>query len=559
MSRQLNTGYRLRLPMPTHTSLSAAQAIVSSLIDHGVDRIFGVPGVHTYHLFDALHERRAQIRFIGTRTEQGGAYMAYGYAKSTGRVGVYTCVPGPGVLNTTSALCTAYAANAPVLCITSEIPAADIGRGYGILHELPDQLATLRSLTKWAERIDHPTQAPGVVAEAFRKMTTGRMGPVALECPWDTLSVRALTELPALAALPGPAQADPQAVEDAARLLAGAARPMIMVGGGAVEAAEEIAELAKLLQAPVTAHRSGRGIVGEDTPYGLGLAAAYKAWAATDVLVAVGTRMELQYLRWRKLPAGLKIIRIDIDPREMVRRKADVGLVTDAKVGVRALIEALRGLKLQPVPREAEFLRLKALARAEYEAVQPQVGYLDVIREVLPRDGFFVEEICQVGFTARFALPVYEPRTYVSCGYQDNLGFGFMTALGVKAANPDKVVISVNGDGGFMFGVQELATAVQAGIKVIAIVFNNQSFGNVLRDQKTVFGGRYIGESLRNPDFVGLAESFGAAGFRANDAADLRAALIRARGEDRPVVIEVPGAPGSEASPWPFLHPWSVG
>ena len=560
MSRQLNTAYPLQSPMPTHTSrhLSAAQAIVSSLIDHGVDRIFGVPGVHTYHLFDALHERRAQIRFIGTRTEQGGAYMAYGYAKSTGRVGVYTCVPGPGVLNTTSALCTAYAANAPVLCLTSEIPAADIGRGYGILHELPDQLATLRSLTKWSERIDHPTQAPGIVAEAFRKMTTGRMGPVALECPWDTLSIRALTELPAVSASPGPAQPDPQAVEDAARLLAGAARPMIMVGGGAVEAAEEIAELAKLIQAPVTAHRSGRGVVGEDTPYGLGLAAAYKAWADTDVLVAVGTRMELQYLRWRKLPSGLKIIRIDIDPREMVRRKSDVGLVTDAKLGVRALIEALQGLKLQPAPREAEFLQLKALARAEYAVVQPQVDYLDVIREVLPRDGFFVEEICQVGFTARFAFPVYEPRTYVSCGYQDNLGFGFMTALGVKAANPDKVVISVNGDGGFMFGIQELATAVQAGIKVIAIVFNNQSFGNVLRDQKTVFEGRYIGESLTNPDFVRLAESFGAAAFRAAHAADLRSALVRARAEDKPVLIEVPGAPGSEASPWPFLHPWSV-
>ena len=546
--------------MPTHTSrhLSAAQAIVSSLIDHGVDRIFGVPGVHTYHLFDALHERRAQIRFLGTRTEQGGAYMAYGYAKSTGRAGVYTCVPGPGVLNTTSALCTAYAANAPVLCITSEIPAADIGRGYGILHELPDQLATLRSLTKWSERIDHPTQAPDVVAEAFRKMTTGRMGPVALECPWDTLSVRALTELPAVSASPGPAQPDPQAVEDAARLLAGAARPMIMVGGGAVEAAEEIAELAKLLQAPVTAHRSGRGIVGDDTPYGLDLAAAYKTWADTDVLVAVGTRMELQYLRWRKLPPGLKIIRIDIDPREMVRRKSDIGLVTDAKLGVCALIEALQGLKLQPVPREAEFLRLKALARAEYASVQPQVDYLDVIREALPRDGFFVEEICQVGFTARFAFPVYQPRTYVSCGYQDNLGFGFMTALGVKAANPDKVVISVNGDGGFMFGIQELATAVQAGIKVIAIVFNNQSFGNVLRDQKTVFAGRYIGESLTNPDFVRLAESFGAAAFRATNATELRSALSRAQAEDRPVLIEVPGAPGSEASPWPFLHPWSV-
>jgi acetolactate synthase I/II/III large subunit len=545
--------------MPIHSSrrLSAAQAIVTSLIDHGVDRIFGVPGVHTYHLFDALHERRADIQFIGTRTEQGGAYMAYGYAKSTGRVGVYTCVPGPGVLNTTSALCTAYAANAPVLCITSEIPAADIGRGYGILHELPDQLATLRSLTKWSERIDHPTQAPGLVAEAFRRMTTGRMGPVALECPWDTLSIRALTELPAISAPPAPAEPDPTAVDDAARLIAGARRPMIMVGGGAVCASEEIAQLARLIQAPVTAHRSGRGIVGEDTPYGLGLAAAYKGWTETDVLVAIGTRMELQYLRWRTFPPALKIIRIDIDPRELVRRKPDVGLVTDAKLGVRALIAALTGLKANPVRREAEFVALKAQARAEFSTVQPQVAYLDVIREALPRDGFFVEEICQVGFTARFAFPVYEPRTYVSCGYQDNLGFGLMTALGVKVAHPDRVVISISGDGGFMFGVQELATAVQSRIKLISIVFNNRSFGNVLRDQKTTFDGRFIGESLTNPDFVKLAESFGAVAYRATNATELASVLARALAEKGPVVIEVPGDPGSEASPWPFLHPWT--
>jgi acetolactate synthase-1/2/3 large subunit len=176
-------------------TVSAAQAIVDSLIEHGVEIIFGIPGVHTYQLFDALYQRRDKIRFVGTRHEQGAAYMAYGYAKSTGRVGVYTCVPGPGVLNTTAALCTAFAANTPVLCLTSEIPAADIGRGFGILHELPDQLATLRSLTKWAERIDHPTQVPQVLAEAFERMTSGRPGPVAVECPWDTLGTAALTEM----------------------------------------------------------------------------------------------------------------------------------------------------------------------------------------------------------------------------------------------------------------------------------------------------------------------------------------------------------------------------
>jgi acetolactate synthase-1/2/3 large subunit len=187
--------------------------------------------------------------------------------------------------------------------------------------------------------------------------------------------------------------------------------------------------------------------------------------------------------------------------------------------------------------------------------VQPQLAYLDVIRTLLPRDGFFVEEICQVGFTARFGFPVYEPRTYVTCGYQENLGFGFMTALGVKVANPDKVVISINGDGGFMFGVQELATAVQHKINLIAIVFNNRSFGNVLRDQQTSFGARLIGESLLNPDFVRLAQSFGAIGYRAQSPTELKLALERALTQDAPVVIEVPSEPGSDTSPWPFIRP----
>jgi acetolactate synthase-1/2/3 large subunit len=540
-------------------TVSAAQAIVDSLIRHGVDTIFGIPGVHTYKLFDALHERRSEIRFVGTRHEQGAAYMAYGYAKSTGRVGVYTCVPGPGVLNTTAALCTAFAANAPVLCLTSEIPAADIGRGFGILHELPDQLATLRSLTKWADRIDHPTQAPRILAEAFRQMTSGRPGPVALECPWDTLGVTALTEMSAHPGGLDPPPVDPGAIERAAELIQKSEKPMIMVGGGAVDAAEEIAQLAALIQAPVTAHRSGRGIVAEDTPYGVGLAAAYKAWSDTDLLIAIGTRMELQYLRWRKLPPNLKIVRIDIDPRELIRRPCDVGLVADAKMAVHALNVSLTSCNVSRRSRAAELVSLKSLARSEYESVQPQVAYLDVIREVLPRDGFFVEEICQVGFSARFAFPVYLPRTYVSCGYQDNLGFGFMTALGVKLANPSRIVISVNGDGGFMFGVQELATAVQNQIKLIVVVFNNRSFGNVLRDQKVVFHGHFIGERLRNPDFVKLAQSFGAVAYRAENPAELKSSLMAALNDSGPVLIEVPSEPDSEVSPWPFLHPWSAG
>jgi acetolactate synthase-1/2/3 large subunit len=535
--------------------VTAGQAIVDGLVRNGVRQIFGIPGAHTYNLIDALYERRGELAYIGTRHEQGAAYMAYGYARSSGRVGVYTCVPGPGVLNTTAALCTAYATNTPVLCVTSEVFSHEIGKGHGILHELPDQLATLRGLTKWSERISHPTDAPRLVARAFEELTSGRTRPVALECPWDTLGQKALVELDVSARHIEPPQPDPDAIEQAAALLAAASHPMIMVGSGAVGATAEVLELAKLLQAPVAAHRSGRGIVSEETPYGFGFAAAHHLWPKTDVLVAIGTRMELQFIRWKRLPPHLKIVRIDIDPEEMIRRRLDVGIVTDARLGTAALLEALMRRGSRRASREAEFLAIKAQSRREIEVVQPQLAYLDVIRAVLPRDGFFVEEISQMGFTARFGFPVYEPRTYVSSGYQDNLGFGYMTSLGVKVANPGKAVVSINGDGGFMFGVQELATAVQHNIGCVAIVFNNRSFGNVLRDQKTTFGGHYLGAQLRNPDFVKLAECFGAAGYRASSPAELGKALERALADDAPALIEVPSEPGSETSPWPFIHP----
>ena len=222
---------------------------------------------------------------------------------------------------------------------------------------------------------------------------------------------------------------------------------------------------------------------------------------------------------------------------------------------IRDRLDAL-GPRISKRPsREEEFKAIKAQFRQEIQRAQPQMDYLNVIREVLPRDGFFVEEISQVGFASRFGFPVYEPRTFVTGGYQDNVGFGFMTALGVKIANPGKSVVSIAGDGGFMFGVQELATAVKYGINLVTVVFNNSSYGNVLRDQRNVYKGHEIGSTLTNPDFVKLAESFGATAYRAKTPAELKTALERGLAASGPVLIEVPGEPGAETSPWPYLHP----
>jgi acetolactate synthase-1/2/3 large subunit len=535
--------------------MTTADAIVESLLAHGVDTVFGIPGAHTYDLIDAIARRGRELRFVTTRHEQGAAYMAYGYAKATGRVGVCTVVPGPGVLNAGAALCTAYGATAPLLCLTGNIQAHLIGQGRGQLHELPDQLALLRGLTKWSERINHPTEAGAVMAEAFRQLRSGRVRPVAVETPWNVFGMTAEVAPVAPSTVAPPPAPDPAALAGAARLIAAARRPLIMVGAGALEAGGTVLELAQLLQAPVTAHRSGKGIVGEHLPYGLSAVAAWEYWRDCDLLLGIGSRLELQYLRWRWFPQGLRVVRVDIDPTEMVRLRPDAGLVTDASVGTRALLEALRPLVGKRASREPEFEALKQRARTAIRAVQPQVDYLEAIRAVLPRDGLFCEEISQVGFAARFAFPVYEPRQYLTCGYQDNLGFGCNTALGAKVALPDRPVVAISGDGGFLFGVQELATAVQHGIGVVSVVFNNSGYGNVRRDQQEKYGGRHLGVDLRNPDFPALAASFGAVGLRAGSPAELGLVLGRALADGRPTVIEVECPPGSEASPWGFLHP----
>jgi acetolactate synthase I/II/III large subunit len=532
---------------------TTGQMIAQSLVDHGVDTIFGIPGAHMYDFNDALYALRDKLRFIHTRHEQGAGYMAFGYAKSSGKVGAYTVVPGPGVLNSGAALCTAYGANAPVLCITGNIMSHLIGRGRGQLHELPDQLAVLRGLTKTAERINHPSEAGATMAGLFTRMLSGRQGPVAVETPWDVFGeVGIVGETMIGEALPAPI-ANPDSIAAAATLVAQAKRPLIMVGGGATKAGAEIAELAQRLQAPVTAHRSGKGILSDDDPYSLNFVAAYEYWKHADLLIGIGSRLELQHLRWRWLPKGVKTIRIDIDPTEMVRLKPDVGIVADAAMGARALLDALA--LPSPPSRRDELRDMKTRAREATAGVQPQIAYLDAIRDVLPRDGFFVEEISQIGFAARFAFPVYEPRHYVTCGYQDNLGFGYNTALGVKVAHPGNAVVSISGDGGFLFGAQEMATAVQHGINVVAIVFNNDSYGNVRRDQQQTYGGRLIGSDLVNPDFVKMAESFGLQAFRAASPDALRRALEQALALDRPTLIEVPVKQGSEVSPWPFIHP----
>jgi acetolactate synthase-1/2/3 large subunit len=537
------------------TQMTGGDAIAESLLRHGVDTVFGLPGAQIYGLFDAFARRAASIRVITPRHEQTCGYMALGYHKASGRAGVYAVVPGPGMLNTGAALLTAYGSNAPVLCLTGQVPSAFLGKGRGHLHEMPDQLATMRSITKWAAHIDRPAEAPATVGAAFRAMLFGRMGPAAIEAPWDFFDATGEVTLSAIEPLPPAPTPDPASIDAAARLLKEARAPMIVVGGGAIDAADAVRELAELLGAPVMSFRSGHGIVSDEHDLGVNIAAGYRLWPDSDVLIGIGTRLELPSWRWKIRPANLKTIRIDIDPKEMERLPVEVGIVADANGGTRHLLAELRKVGAGGGGRRARVLAAKAAAAEDIEKIQPQMSFLKAIRAALPRDGIFVDEISQVGFTSWYGFPVYAPRTFITSGYQGTLGSGFPMALGVKVAKPDKVVVSITGDGGFMFAMPELATAVQYGIGLITVVFNNSSFGNVRRDQKAYFDGRIVGADLVNPDFMKLADAFGVRAWRATTPAQLQATLEKAMTESGPTLIEVPIERGTEKSPWRFIEP----
>ncbi|MCK1292770.1 thiamine pyrophosphate-dependent enzyme [Bradyrhizobium sp. 30] len=538
------------------TTLTGGEAIVSGLVAHGVDTVFGLPGAQVYGLFDAFHQ--AQLKVIGARHEQACGYMAFGYARSSGRPGVFSVVPGPGVLNASAALLTAFGCNEPVLCVTGQVPMQFLGKGRGHLHEMPDQLATLRTYVKWADRIEYPGNAPTTVARAFQEMTSGRRGPASVEMPWDVFTQRADTAAAqVLEPLPAP-QPDPDMIKQAAALIKNSKAPMIFVGSGAIEAREEILELAEMIDAPVVAFRSGRGIVSNAHELGLTMAAAYKVWPTTDLMIAIGTRAELPAsgFRWPYQPKGLKSIRVDIDPAEMRRLASDVAIVADAKAGTADLVAAVKKAGYARTSgRRGDIREAAATAHAEIQRIQPQMAYLNILREVLPANAIVTDELSQFGFASWYGFPIYEPRTFITSGYQGTLGSGFPTALGAKVANPDKPVVAITGDGGFMFGVQELATAVQFNIGVVTLVFNNNAYGNVRRDQRERFDGRVVASDLVNPDFVKLAESFGVASARVTAPDQFKAAMEKALAHGGPYLISVEVTRDSEVSPWAFIHP----
>jgi acetolactate synthase I/II/III large subunit len=519
--------------------MTGGEALVKSLFREGVRVVFGLPGVQLYGVLAALRDEPG-IRFVVTRHEQATSYMADGYARASGSFGTALVVPGPGLLNASAGLSTAYSASSPVLMIAGQVPKASVGKDIGLLHEVNDQLDAVAPVTKWRRRIFEIPDIPAVVRAAAYQLRTGRPRPVAIDLSPETMEDEAEVELldPIRVA---PAAAAAGDINRAAQMLLAAARPVIFAGGGVHPsgAHDALAQVAEYLQAGVVQSAEGKGAISDHSDLSLGAA----VWAqsplkqyleAADVVLAVGSRLAT---------AGLKpeqqVIQLDADADEIGRNhRKTFGLAGDARATLEALLERLRA-DAPPRPSrkaEREDLRQRIVAGGEQE---PQASILKSLRAGTPEDAIHVSGMTQVGYYSRPFWPVYQPRTYITSSYSGNLGYEYPVALGAKVARPDRAVIATIGDGGFLYNCQELATAAQHKINVVAVVFNDSAFGNVARDLDESWGGSYQAD-LKNPDFMKLADAYGVAGMRAKDPTEVGRLVRDAIQMDRPVLIEVP-------------------
>ncbi len=519
--------------------MTGGQAIVRTLMDHDIDVIFGLPGVQLDNLFDALFEKKQQVRTLHPRHEQGCAYMAMGYAQASGKVGACLMVPGPGVLNALAALSTAAASNVPVLCLTGQIPSYQIGLGLGMAHELRDQLQTLRGVVKWAGRAETPEAGPQVLREAFRQMLSSRHQPVSFEMAPDMMGKTAEIEILTPESYAEP-PLDGAKLAAAAALLGGAKAPAIFVGSGVFGCEAELQAIAELLDAPVIMGKTGRGALSDRHRLAAGMLEGQALWPEIDAALVVGTRFVATALAWGR-EKEVKVVRIDIDPAQAVLpRPADVVITTGAKSALPALLAALQKTNSTRPSRQATLDAAKRSVLEKLGALEPQRSFARVLREELPDEAIVVTDVTQMGYFIQHGMPFYQPRTCITSGYQATLGFAMPTAFGAQVAFPERKVVAICGDGGFMFNVQEMSTAVAHNIPVVTIVFDDGAFGNVKKIQKESYGARHIGVDLTNPDFVTLAKSFGMLGIKAETPDALRAALREAFAARGPALIHVP-------------------
>ena len=527
--------------------MTGGQALVEALDAWGVQVVFGIPGIHTLAIYDAFYEH-PRLRHITARHEQGAGFMADGYARASGRVGVVLTTTGPAAVNALTPLGEAYADSSPVLLICSGPSEDTPGAEHGVLHEMLDQFATLKSVVGRGQRVLAVEDIPQAVAAAFRTIGQGRPRPYVLEVPMDVLDAEVeVNACPVEVVTPlGPNRAD---LERAAALIGAAQRPLIIAGRGAQDAAVEVQKLAERLQAPVGLTVNGVGTVPADhalclgdagsahlPPYRRQLGPNIGPWVErADLVLALGTRLgERTVGAWDTAPSHL--IHLDIDAAVIGRHyAAAVELVGDVRQGVQGLLELLgEGAGSSDWDRGA--FDGSEEGRGGESPFPEMIG---VVRQVLERDAVVVNDMTMISYQARRHFPVYSPRSFLSPHYYGTLGFSVPAAIGAKVAYPDRQVVAFVGDGGFMFTMQELATAAQQRLSLPIVLCNDNCYTAIQRVHERRFGDRAVGVELNNPDFVQLAQSFDINGVRVTSCAALKEALDAALQEELPTLIEV--------------------
>jgi acetolactate synthase-1/2/3 large subunit len=524
-----------------------ADLVIDMLRRSNIDTLYCLPGVQNDLFFDALVDAR-DIRPVVTRHEQGAAYMAMGAAQVTGRPAAFCVVPGPGILNASAALTSAYWGYARVLGVVGQIATWQQGRNFGALHDLHDQTAILEQLTKTSVAIADPADAVALAQRALDDLHIGVPRPVTIEVPvnvWGKPIDGVLEPAPEL----DPARLDPAQVDRAARLLIEAERPLIVVGSGAYGASEPIIELAERLQAPVTTRRQGHGVVPTAHELFVPITVGHELWAEADVVLGIGTRMSWPLCDWG-YDDELTLIQLNIDPAEVDRHGITaVPLVADAAQGTRALLATIGPLNRSAVADDLARRRERFDEATAH--LEPQRSFTAALRAAIPDNGVIVEDVTQIGFACHLFYDHLAPRTFLTSGAAGTLGAGAAVAIGAADAT-DRPVIGVIGDGGFLFTATELATAAQYDIPCNLVVFSDGAYGNVQRIQKSRFGpDRTIASTLQNPDFAALTTAFGVRYRRAESPEQLLTVLAEAVDHDGPDVIEVPV--GEMPDPWPYF------
>ena len=530
---------------------SGGRLLVEQLIREGVEVVFGIPGVQLDWAVDALRQAEDRIRFVIPRHEQTASYMADGYARTTGREGVCMVVPGPGVLNALSGLATAYACSSRVLFIGGQIPSHTIGRGYGMLHEIPDQSAILKSLSKWHAVAHRTEDVAAIVHEAFLQLRSGRPLPVAIEFPPDVLQAVAKSDLFGAAEY-APTAVPAPGLESAANTLARARAPVIWAGGGvaAARAGAALAALAERLNAPVVMTEGAKGSLSADHPLALSTLGGRAVLPHADVVLVAASRFLDALANPISARPSCRYIYLNLDPAaSSAPRAPGIGLLGDVGAGLEGLARALsaRDVASQGMNLDA----VRPWCAQQLRAVQPQADYLDAIRAAMADDDILVSELTQVGYYSTVAFPARTSGAYLTPGYQGTLGYGFPTALGAAIGNPGRRVVSITGDGGFGWGLAELATARRYNLDMTVVVFNDGQYGNVRRIQARTFGAVFATE-LTNPDFQLLAQSFGLRSVRVEGPGAFAQALGTARSIGGPWLIEA--VVGEMDSPWSLIH-----